>query len=62
MCLNAFAHSKGRLPHWLSSPAPFHPSRKVLLFLLKVEKSSGLFSPITLAIRGLHRNYLFMIK
>ena len=47
MCLNAFAHSKGRLPHWLSSAAPFHPSRKVLLFLLKVEKSSNLSSPIS---------------
>ena len=46
MCLNAFAHRKGRLPHWLSSPAPFHPRCKVLL-LLKVEKSSSLFSPIS---------------
>lgn len=55
MCLNAFAHSKGLLPHWLSSPAPFHPSHKVFLFLLKVEKSSSLFSFIRLDDAGTSR-------
>ena len=62
MCLNAFAHSKGWLPHWLSSAAPFHPSRKVLLFLLKVEKVLKSALPHQLAVQGLHRNYLFMMK
>lgn len=62
MCLNAFAHSKGLLPHWLSSPAPFHPGHKVFLFLLKVEKSSSLFSFIRLVIQELRGIYLFTIK
>lgn len=62
MCLNAFARSKGRLPRWLSSPAPFHPSHKDFFFLrLKSLQVSHLLQ-VRLATQELRENYSLRVK